>query len=244
VVVLCGGRGTRLQERGPSLPKPLVEIGGHPILWHVISIYVAHGFGRFLLLVGHRGAEIETFVADCQWPAGVVVRCLATGEDTPTGGRLFRAAEALPDGRFCVTYADGVADVDLGAVLGYHAEHGGLATMTVVRPRLPFGVAAVEPDGLVRAFSEKPVSEHWVNGGFFVFEPPVLGLVGPGSVLEGEPLSRLAAAGQLRAFRHRGFWRGMDTSKDATELRELWASGSAPWWAGDRGDRGPPGAPK
>lgn len=229
VVILCGGRGTRLQERGSSLPKPLVEIGGRPILWHVINVYLAQGFRRFLLLTGYRGEEVEAFVAGIGWPEGARIECLETGADTPTGGRLHRAAAALEEERFCLAYADGVADIDLGALLAYHREHGEAATMTVVQPRLPFGVAHLNGDGFVIGFTEKPRSDLWVNAGFFCFERSALGVLEPRSVLEREPLERLAAAGQLRAFRHEGFWQCMDTYKDAITLNDLWAEGRAPW---------------
>jgi len=229
VLILCGGRGTRLQEHTQLIPKPLVEIGGRPILWHVIQIYLAHGFGRFRLLTGHRQDQIAAFVARETWPDGVDIRCLDTGEDTPTGERLRRAAGAVEAERCCVTYADGVADVDLEALLRYHDGHGAAATMTVVRPRLQFGVADLNGDDLVRGFTEKPRSEHWVNGGFFCFEPAALAQIEPDSVLERQPLEEMAQAGELRAYRHGGFWACMDTYKDAVELDDLWAQGRAPW---------------
>jgi glucose-1-phosphate cytidylyltransferase len=229
VVILCGGRGTRLQERTRSIPKPMVEIGGRPILWHVIQIYVAQGFRHFLLLTGYRGEQVGQFVAAQPWPDGVKIRCLDTGADSPTGGRVHRAAAELDGQDFCLTYADGVADVDLAALLAFHAGHDAPATMTVVRPELPFGVAQLAADGTVTAFSEKPRSEHWVNGGFFCLRPAVLELLDDDSVFERDPLQRLAAAGGLRAFRHEGFWDCMDTYKDTVVLNDLWASGQAPW---------------
>ncbi len=229
VVILCGGRGTRLQEHAPSLPKPLVEIGGRPILWHVLQIYLAQGFERFVLCTGYLGELIERFVAREPWPAGTEIDCLDTGADTPTGGRVLRAADRLDGARFCLTYADGVADVDLGALLAFHAGHGDAATMTVVQPELPFGVAELDGDARVVGFQEKPRSERWVNGGFFCFEPAVLDHLDYDSVLEREPLARLAAGGHLRAYRHRGFWDCMDTYKDAILLGDLWASGAPPW---------------
>jgi glucose-1-phosphate cytidylyltransferase len=228
VAILCGGRGTRLQEHSRAIPKPLVEIGGRPILWHVMHIYLAHGYREFLLLTGYRGAQVAAFAEAEPWPDGVRVRCLPTGEDTPTGGRLAHAAAAV-DGRMCVTYADGVADIDLGRLLAYHLDHGAPATMTVVRPPLPFGVAELDGDGIVKGFREKPRSEHWVNGGFFCFEPAALATLGPDSTLEREPLESLADGGGLRAFRHEGFWGCLDTLKDAVLLNDLWASGRAPW---------------
>jgi glucose-1-phosphate cytidylyltransferase len=232
-VILCGGRGARLQEHTQSIPKPMVEIGGRPILWHVLHIFLAQGFRRFLLLTGYRGDQVAAFARSVAWPQGARIECLPTGEDTPTGGRLHRARAALEGGTFCLAYGDGVADIDLGALLVTHAQHGAPATMTVVRPPLPFGVAHVNGDGVVRGFSEKPRSERWINGGFFCFEPAVLDLLAPDSVLERRPLERLAAAGDLRAFRHEGFWDCMDTYKDAVALNDLWAAGAAPWklWA-------------
>jgi glucose-1-phosphate cytidylyltransferase len=218
-----------LQDHTQSIPKALVEIGGRPILWHVMQIYVAQGFRRFVLLTGYRAELIEQFAAASDWPADVEVQCLHTGIDTPTGGRLRKAASVLGDECFCATYADGVADVDLMALLAEHHRHGARATMTVVRPELQFGIAEMNGDGVVRGFVEKPRSEHWVNGGFLCFEPSALEVMEFDSTLERAPLSRLASAGELRAFRHEGFWDCMDTYKDAVLLNDLWASGNAPW---------------
>jgi glucose-1-phosphate cytidylyltransferase len=232
VVILCGGRGTRLQEHTRSIPKPLVEIGGRPIVWHVIGLYLAHGFRDIVLCTGYKGELVERFAAAQPWPAGVRVRCLDTGVDTPTGGRVRRALAAgvgEAAGAICATYADGVADVDLRALLAFHRGHGALATMTVVRPRLPYGVAEVAPDGRVRGFREKPRADHWVNGGFLCLQRDVLGYLDDDAELERAPLERLAADGQLRAFRHDGFWECMDTYKDAILLNDLWAAGDPPW---------------
>jgi glucose-1-phosphate cytidylyltransferase len=229
VAILCGGRGTRLRERTEAIPKPLVEIGGRPILWHVMQIYASQGFRRFVLCTGYRGDLIADFVAAEPWPDGVDVLCADTGLDTPTGGRIARVRSLLEaDGTFAATYGDGVADVDLGALAAFHAERGRLATMTVVRPELQFGVAELE-DGLVTGFTEKPRLERWINGGFFCFEPAALAYIDADSVLEREPLESLAADGQLAAYRHAGFWDCMDTYKDAVALNDLWAAGSAPW---------------
>ena len=230
VVILCGGRGTRLRERTESVPKALVEIGGRPILWHVIGIYAAQGFGRFLLATGYLGEMVEEFAAAERWPEGVQVECVDTGLDTPTGGRVAGLADRLRGERFCATYADGVADVDLDALLDFHAAGGSLATVTVVRPDLQWGVAELSGDE-VTGFVEKPRSEHWINGGFLCFEPGVFDYLAPDSVLERAPLSQLAADRQLRAYRHQGFWDCMDTYKDAVVLNDLWAAGEAPWRA-------------
>jgi len=229
VVILCGGRGTRLQEKTQDLPKPLVEIGGRPIVWHVIRLYAVQGFERFVLCTGYKGEQLAQWAADEAWPSGVTVTCVDTGLDTPTGGRIRRVAEHVAGGPFCVTYADGVADIDLAGLLDFHSDHGALASMTVVRPELQFGVTEIDDENTVRGFREKPRSEHWINGGFFRFEPGVLSYLADSSVLEREPLEGLATDGQLRAYRHTGFWDCMDTYKDAITLNDLWAAGAPPW---------------
>jgi glucose-1-phosphate cytidylyltransferase len=239
VAILCGGRGTRLQEHTQAIPKPLVEIGGMPIVWHVIQLYAVQGFRRFLLATGYRGELIERFVAAHEWPEGVSVECVDTGLETQTGGRIKLLQEHLAgEELFCATYADGVADIDLEGLLAFHAEHGALASMTVVRPQLQFGVTELSDDGRVIGFREKPTSDHWINGGFFCFGAAFLDYLEPDSVLERAPLERLAAAGELRARRHEGFWECMDTYKDAVALNDLWASGMAPWrlWGLDTAD--------
>ncbi len=229
VVILCGGRGTRLQERTRSIPKALVEIGGQPILWHVVRIYATQGLRRFVLATGHYGEQIEDFVASDPWPEEIEIECVQTGADTPTGGRVKLVSDRLGDGTFCATYSDGVADIDLAALISSHRRHGLAATMTVVRPLSQFGVAELDGDGLVTGFEEKPRMDHWVNGGFFCFEPEMLDYLTEESVLEQDPLRRLAADGQLHAYRHEGFWDCMDTYKDAVTLNDLCASGDAPW---------------
>ncbi len=229
VVILCGGRGTRLRERTESSPKALVEIGGRPILWHVIGIYAAQGFREFLLCTGYKGEQIEAWVDDQSWPVGIEVECFDTGLDTPTGGRVRMAAERIGEEPFNATYADGVADVDLGALLDFHHGNDALATVTVVQPQLQFGVAELSDDGRVLGFTEKPRLDRWANGGFFRFEPGVIDYLDPESALERQPLERLAADGQLRGYRHEGFWDCMDTYKDAELLNDLWETGEPPW---------------
>jgi glucose-1-phosphate cytidylyltransferase len=236
VVILCGGRGTRLQEHTRSIPKPLVEIGGRPILWHVMEIYACQGVNRFVLCLGYKGELIEEFVDKGDWRPGTEIICAPTGLDTQTGGRIKRVAVHLPDETFYATYADGVADVSLARLDAHHSAHGAHATMTVVKPELQFGITEIDDSDRVFGFKEKPRSEHWINGGFFAFEPAVLDYLEEDSVLERQPLERLAGDGQLRAFRHEGFWDCMDTNKDALLLNDLWETGNAPWKVWERPD--------
>jgi glucose-1-phosphate cytidylyltransferase len=222
VIILCGGRGTRLNgER----PKPLIEIGGRPILSHVMSIYAAQGLEDFLLLTGYQGEAVADWARSAPWR----VECVDTGPDTPTGGRIHAVRDRLSE-PFCLTYADGLADIDLAALIAHHRSSGALATMTVVRPELPFGIAMLDGER-VTGFREKPRAEQWVNGGFLVLEPGALGYLSADAVLERRPLERLAADGALAAYRHDGYWRCLDTYKDAVALEAEWASGVAPWAA-------------
>lgn len=199
------------------------------MLWHVISIYARQGFTRFHPLTGYLGEMVGDFVDAETWPEGVTVECLDTGLDTPTGGRIKLASDLIGDERFCATYADGVADIDLGAQLEFHAAHGREATMTTVRPHIQWGVVQIGEGEKVEGFTEKPRSEHWINGGFFCFEPRVLDRLEEGCVLEREPLEKLATDDELRAFRHDGFWDCMDTYKDLVTLNDLWDRGEAAW---------------
>ncbi|HEY8001463.1 MAG: sugar phosphate nucleotidyltransferase [Vicinamibacteria bacterium] len=235
VAILCGGRGTRLQDQTHAIPKALVEIGGKPILWHVIRIYAAQGYRRFLCLTGYLGDQVADFTADlAQWPEPIEIECVDTGLETNTGGRVARVDERLAGGRFCLTYADGVADIDLAAQARHHQELGAVATMTVVRPYSQWGIALIGEDQKVTGFREKPRLDYWINGGFFVCEPAFLDSIGEDAVLEREPLSEVAAAGRLGAYRHDGFWDCMDTYKDAVTLNDLWQSGGAPWAVWER----------
>jgi glucose-1-phosphate cytidylyltransferase len=195
----------------------------------VIQIYASQGFTRFHPLTGYLGEMVDDFVTGTEWPGEVEVECFDTGSDTPTGGRI-KLAEALVAGEsFCATYSDGVADIDLDRLLKFHVAGGRQATMTAVRPHIQWGVASIKEDGEVTGFTEKPRSEHWINGGFFCMEPSVFDRLDAHSVLEREPLESLAADGELGAYRHQGFWDCMDTYKDLVTLNDLWERGEAPW---------------
>jgi glucose-1-phosphate cytidylyltransferase len=249
VVILAGGLGTRLREETAFRPKPMVEIGGRPIVWHIMKIYDHYGFRRFILPVGYLGDQIKTYFlgyadrhADFTVStfSGKVVRhddareswdvtVVDTGAETMTGGRVRRIASHLT-GRFMVTYGDGVSDVPIDKLLEFHEAHGRLATVTAVRPPSRFGALDLDGDR-VAAFSEKPQTEAgWISGGFFVFENRVLDFLGDdNTVLEREPLEQLAERGELMAYRHGGFWEPMDTERDRAHLATVWSEGTAPW---------------
>jgi glucose-1-phosphate cytidylyltransferase len=250
-VILAGGRGSRLAEETAVKPKPMVEIGGIPILVHVIQTYAAHGFRDFTIALGYKGEIVKDYFVNYRLRNSDVtvelatgatefadrvredwtVRLMDTGQDTLTGGRLLRLRHLLDaDGTFMLTYGDGVSDVDITGLVAFHKAHGRLATVTAVRPPGRFGVMTL--DGTrVATFSEKPqAGEGWINGGFFVFEPGVFDyLESDSTVLEGAPLERLASAGQLMAFEHQGFWHPMDTVRDREILDEFCRRGTAPW---------------
>jgi glucose-1-phosphate cytidylyltransferase len=230
VVILCGGRGTRLGA-GQTVPKPLVEIGGRPIVQHIVELYAAQGARRFLLAAGWQADRLDAAVSAIDWPAGVTVECVDTGIDTGTGGRVHRLRERLDGEPFHLTYGDGVADIRLDNLERSHREGGRTATITVVRPELQFGVVDVDDAGAVTGFREKPRSLDWINGGFMRMEPDVFDVLDPDVVLEQEPLRRLSAAGRLHSHAHTGFWACMDTYKDARALNDLWDAGIAPWAA-------------
>ncbi|MDO9316060.1 MAG: glucose-1-phosphate cytidylyltransferase [Burkholderiaceae bacterium] len=253
-VLLAGGRGTRIAEESESRPKPMIEIGGKPILWHIMKGYAQHGLKDFVVACGYKGEMIKHYflnfnlfhndyrvnllhgerellnASDTDWDVSVV----DTGLDTLTGGRLLRLKPWLTDGTFMLTYGDGVSNVDIGALLAFHKSHGKTATMTAVRPPARFGALDIH-GGQVMRFAEKPITESgWINGGFLVLEPAIFDyLEGDHSTLEREPLERLVADGQLMAFQHEGFWQPMDTLRDKQALEALWSEGRAPWktWA-------------
>lgn len=231
-VILAGGLGSRLAEETGSRPKPMVEIGGKPILWHIMSIYAAQGIDDFIVCLGYKGNMVRDFFSQ-RPPAGAGgwrIELTDTGEQTMTGGRLKRIRHLLGEKTFCMTYGDGVADINLTALIEFHRREGCLATVTAVRPPARFG--RLDLDGnRARGFQEKPRGDgDWINGGFFVLEPDALDRVaGDDTLWEKEPMQHLAADGQLAAFRHDGFWQPMDTLRDKNHLEELWASDKAPW---------------
>jgi glucose-1-phosphate cytidylyltransferase len=251
VVILAGGLGTRISEETHLKPKPMIEIGGRPILWHIMKMYSAHGISDFVICCGFKGYLIKEYFAnyflhmsDITFDMGSNqmevhqqnvepwrVTLIDTGEDTLTGGRLRRVSEYIKDDKaFCFTYGDGVSDVDISALVRYHRQHGKLATVTAVSPPGRYG-ALEQSGGRVTEFVEKPRGDGGlINGGFFVLDPQCLDLIeGDKSSWEGKPLKDLAAMGEMMAYEHKGFWQPMDTLRDKNLLEELWDSGKAPW---------------
>ena len=233
-LILCGGRGTRLREYTETVPKVLVEIGGKPILWHIMKGYAQYGFVEFVLAVGYLGDQVREKVAVESAPTWSV-RVADTGLETGTGGRVLNARDHLDGGYFFATYGDGLADIDLTKLRDFHQAHGHVATVTVVRPRIQFGVVTLGEGGRVDSFKEKPQVDGWVNGGYFVFDDRVFGYLSPDSILEGDVLQRLVADGELMAYPHDGYWACMDTYKDTARLNAEWAAGNAAWrtWEAD-----------
>lgn len=227
VVILCGGQGIRLWPYTKRIPKPLIRIGGRPILYHVMRAYERFGFRDFILCLGYKGNLIQGYFEE--HPEGWNIQFADTGLETPTGERIKRVESTVEGERFFATYADGVANVDLQRLLGHHQDKGRLATITVVKPSSPFGVVSIGDGGEVLSFQEKPLMQEWINGGFFVFSRGVFDHIHPGDVLERQVFERLAAMGQLTAFRHHGFWRCMDTYKDAIDLNDLAKGVGVPW---------------
>jgi glucose-1-phosphate cytidylyltransferase len=253
-VILAGGFGSRLSEETAVRPKPMVEIGGMPMLWHIMKIYAAHGIDDFVICLGYKGYVIKEFFANyhlhtCDVSFDLArgemevhrsdtepwrVTLVETGEQTMTGGRLRRVLPYVQDEDFCFTYGDGLADVDISALIAFHREQGTAATVTAVQPPGRFGTLDIEGPR-VREFEEKPHGEGgWMNGGFFVLSPDVGGyLDGDDTVWEQQPMRSLARQGELACFRHEGFWQTMNTLSERHLLEELWASGTPPWrtWA-------------
>lgn len=250
VVILAGGLGTRLAEETVVKPKPMVEVGGRPIIWHIMKIYSSYGLNEFVICTGYKSYILKEFFANyfmhttdvtfdiCQGTMEVhnskaepwKVTLIDTGESTMTGGRLKRIAPYVGDGNFCMTYGDGVSNVNIGKLIDFHSAHGKLCTVTATRPAARFGALGLQGDQVTH-FKEKPVGEGgYINGGFFVLSPKCLDYIdGDESVWENEPMSKLAEQGQMRAFFHDDFWQPMDTVRDRKQLESLWQTGKAPW---------------
>jgi glucose-1-phosphate cytidylyltransferase len=251
VVILAGGLGSRLSEETDVRPKPMVEVGGRPILWHIMKIYSEYGLNDFIVCLGYKGYVIKEFffnyhihmadvTFDLSGHSTIVhrkraepwrVTLVETGDAAMTGGRLLRARDYIGDEPFHMTYGDGLADIDLDALTACHKSNGTLATVTAVQPPGRFGALDMDSHGLVRSFREKPQTEGgWINGGFMVLAPKVLDYIaGDGTPFESEPLANLATDNQLGVYRHTGFWHAMDTLRDKRQLEELWSTGTAPW---------------
>jgi glucose-1-phosphate cytidylyltransferase len=250
-VILAGGMGTRLSEETESKPKPMVEIGGHPMLWHIMNIYAAAGFNEFVIALGYKGEVIKEYFLDfhalnsnltVNLGSGNVavhdgkrsdwtVQMVDTGAEVMTGGRIKRLASELKDGTFMLTYGDGVADLDIRKLVEFHRSHGKLCTVTAVHLPSRFGAFELTAGDRVEKFREKSRADgEWINGGFFVCEPGVLDLIADDqTVWERDPLEKLVEAGELMAYRHEGFWFAMDSLREKRELEKMWADGSAPW---------------
>jgi glucose-1-phosphate cytidylyltransferase len=250
-LILAGGLGTRLREETEFKPKPMVEVGGRPILWHIMKNLSAQGMNEFCVAAGYKAESIKDYFLnyharnnditvdfasnpsvthhgshdESNWKVTIA----NTGELTMTGGRVFKSLKYLGDERFLCTYGDGLADINLKKLLDFHLSHGKKATVTTVQPLSRFGVMDVDSNGAVTQFREKPIMDGWVNAGFFIFEGSIKEYLDSECVLEQEPLAKLAADGELAAYRHNGFWQPMDTLRESTLLNELWNSGSAPW---------------
>jgi glucose-1-phosphate cytidylyltransferase len=254
-VILAGGLGSRLSEETTVRPKPMVEIGGKPMLWHIMKLYSAHGVNDFVVCLGYKGYVIKEYFANYYLHTSDVtfdvaagsmevhhsttepwkVTLVETGEETMTGGRLKRVMPYLGDEEFCFTYGDGLSDINIGDLIDFHHEQGVLATVTAVQPAGRFGALDLNDAGLVTGFEEKPRGDHaWINGGFFVLDPAVADYVdGDATVWEEGPMRKLAAEGQLAAYTYTGFWQAMDTLRERNQFEALWRSGEAPWktWA-------------
>lgn len=261
VVILAGGLGTRLSEETDLRPKPMVEIGGYPILWHIMKSYSYWGFNEFIILTGYKSHIIKEYFINYYTRYSDItvdmahnsvelhkhrtqpwtVTMLYTGPDTQTGGRLLKARERIAGESFMLTYGDGLSDVNIPALLECHHAAGKIATLTAVQPSGKFGALAIDSGGAIKRFTEKPDGDGaWINGGFFVMESAIFDyLCGPGDILEREPLEQLAQTGELNAYKHTGFWRPMDTLKDKNDLVALWSDGTAPWalWRGEGAHR-------
>jgi glucose-1-phosphate cytidylyltransferase len=251
VLLLAGGLGTRISEETIIKPKPMVEIGGKPILWHIMKMYAKHGFTDFVVLLGYKGHYIKEYFYNYFLHQNDVkidlknnkieyfnneaedwtITLIDTGEQSMTGGRIKRAAKYIGNETFLLTYGDGVSDVNIRKVYEYHKSHGKKLTVTAVRPEARYGLLEFDSDNNVIGFSEKPIGEGgWINGGFFVCEPSVLEYIeGDATIWEREPMEQIAKQNQMKVYKHSGFWQCMDTLRDKNKLQEIWDTGKAPW---------------
>ena len=250
-VILAGGLGTRLREETEFRPKPMVEIGGRPILWHIMKILSTQGINEFIICLGYKGDQIKDFFLNYEARTNDItvkigsnestiqhfsnnsenwsVTLVDTGISTLTGARLFQINKFVGTDRFLCTYGDGLANLQVNELISFHKSHGKLATITAVRPVSRFGSLQIDKNDLVTEFIEKPRVEKWVNGGFFIFEPEIFNYLDPLTSLEKEPLEKLVRKGELKSFKHEGFWQPMDTYRESKELNELWEKNQAPW---------------
>ncbi len=251
-VIFAGGMGTRLREETEWRPKPLVEIGGKPILWHLMKNLSSQGINEFVICLGYRGEQIKDYFLNYKFlnndfmvqidsngskvtlmeesdSDSWSVTLVDTGLNSMTGGRLNRVKKYLRDEPFLCTYGDGLANVNISSLTDFHTSHGKTATVTAVKPTTRFGALQINPEGSVTKFAEKPKSDKWVNGGFFIFEQEIFNYLDDNSILEEKPLESLASEGHLMAFKHEGFWQPMDTYRESSELNVLWSNGQAPW---------------
>ena len=250
-VLLAGGLGTRMREETEFRPKPMVEVGGRPVLWHIMKVLSGQGLKDFVVCTGYKGEVIKNYFLnysafnqdftvrfgeaagvdyhDLHDEAAWAVTVADTGATTLTGGRVKRIQRYVAGERFLCTYGDGIANIDLAALIAFHESHGKLATMTATQPANRFGILDLDDDGTVRSFREKPQMDSWINIGYFIFEPGIFEYLDDSSALEDQPLAKLAADGQLAAFPHRGFWQPMDTFRESQLLNEMWDRDEAPW---------------
>lgn len=251
VVLLAGGMGTRLREETEFRPKPMVEIGGRPILWHIMKYFSSFGFNDFIICLGYKGDSIRDYFLNYHTrnitlslnlgshsPTNFLdthnedswqVTLVDTGKDAPTGERLMKVRDYVGERTFLCTYGDGLANIDLNALVSFHRAHSGIATLSAVHPTSRFGVVDILGDGQIQEFHEKPIVDDWINGGYFVLEPSVFDYLSIGEPLEEKPLRSLASSGNLFAHRHEGFWQPMDTYREYLELNAIWDSNEAPW---------------
>lgn len=250
-VLLAGGLGTRMREETEFRPKPMVEVGGRPVLWHIMKVLSQQGVHDFVVCTGYKSEVIKNYFLNYEsYNSDFTIRLgdrttvthhgshgeddwsvtvADTGATTMTGGRIHRIRRHVEGQTFLATYGDGIADIDLDALLAFHRSHGRIATMSTAQPTSRFGVVDVDAEGVVRSFREKPQSDGWVNIGYFIFEPAIFDYLNDDVVLEQEPLNQLAADGEIAAYQHSGFWQPMDTYRESVYLNEIWESGEAPW---------------